>query len=254
MKDLAPPPDPAKGITVATTQTGTISMLATGKNVDQIIPHYIQASMPNWFGLLFLLTLLAAAMSTISSQFHTMGTSIGRDFYEKGLRGGKIGVSSIGITRVGILAGIVMSVFLGYWLKLTYGGTGTEIIARGTAIFFALCAACFLPMYFGGLFTRRITRAGALWGMVVGFLVSAFWLLFMHAKESAALLLCQSLFGKPSLVAGKVTGFIIWEEVDALFVALPVSILVTILVSLVSRPPDSGHLDRCFYGPAQKRA
>ncbi len=246
LKDLAPSPDPEKGISVETTKTGSIALLAAGKDVAQIIPSYVKHAMPKWFGVLFLLTLLAAAMSTISSQFHAMGTSIGRDFYEKGLRGGRHTVGSIGVTRLGILIGIVVSVFLGYWLEQTYGKTGTEIIARGTAIFFGLCASTFLSMYFGGLFTRGITKAGAISGMLVGFFASAFWLLFMHIKESSTLLLCNALFGKPSLVAGARTGFIIWEEVDPLFVAFPLAIIVTVAVSALTRSLPREHLDNCF--------
>ena len=52
-------------------------------NPDSIIPTYVTSAMPRWFGVLFLLTLLAAAMSTISSQFHTAGTALGRDVFEQ---------------------------------------------------------------------------------------------------------------------------------------------------------------------------
>ena len=40
---------------------------------SKIIPYYIKGAMPKWFGLIFLVTLLAAAMSTLSSQFHAVG-------------------------------------------------------------------------------------------------------------------------------------------------------------------------------------
>lgn len=51
-------------------------------NVDRIIPTYVRSAMPRWFGIVFLLTLLAAAMSTLASQFHAIGTAIGRDVFE----------------------------------------------------------------------------------------------------------------------------------------------------------------------------
>ncbi|MEA1927678.1 MAG: sodium:solute symporter family protein, partial [Candidatus Auribacterota bacterium] len=237
-------------------ETGKIAIVTARGNVNEIIPKFIEGYLPEWFGIIFLLTLLAAAMSTISSQFHTMGTSIGRDFYEKGIRGGKQAIRSITVTRIGILIAIFFSVFLGYWLEKTYGGTGTAIIARGTAIFFGLCAATFLPMYFGALYSRKITRAGAIAGMMTGFMVSAFWLLFMHAKESTALLLCNRIFGKPSLLqylnetTGKwvsyVNGPIIWSDVDPIIFALPLAILATIGYSLVTKAFPEKHLDRCF--------
>lgn len=65
--------------------TGKIALAAAEGNVETIIPLYVRSSMPGWFAALFMLTLLSAAMSTISSQIHAMGTSAGRDFYEQAL-------------------------------------------------------------------------------------------------------------------------------------------------------------------------
>ncbi|HOO78631.1 MAG TPA: sodium:solute symporter family protein [bacterium] len=234
-------------------QAGRASIQAAAGDVDEIIPLFISQALPGWFGVLFLLTLISAAMSTISSQFHAVGTSIGRDFFEKSLRRGR-GAGSIAVTRLGILAGIVFSVFLGYWLERRFGGTGTAIIARGTAIFFGICAAAFLPMYAGGLLTRRITRSGAIAGMLSGLGSALFWLLFMHLKESSALLLCRELFGRDSLVEGVRTGFIVWDQVDPICVALPLSLLVTVGVSLATSPPPAAHLARCFAGVGRKRS
>ncbi len=224
---------------------GKIAFLAADKNIGQIIPLYIKNYMPSWLGSVIVVTLLAAAMSTVSSQFHAMGTAAGRDIYgsfwksnsEKG---------AIIATRIGILFTFLLSVSLAYILPIVFQKTGTAIIARGTAIFFGLCCSTFLPMYLGALYTRRITKTGAITGSVIGFLVSAFWLLFMHQQESEALQICNLLFGVPSLVATKTTGFIIWSEVDPLFVAFPLAILSTILISLFTRPYEQHHLDHCF--------
>ena len=40
-----------------------------------------QPAMPEWFVVLFMLTLLAAAMSTLSALFHTMGSAAGHDLW-----------------------------------------------------------------------------------------------------------------------------------------------------------------------------
>jgi len=61
---------------------GNLSINIAKGNADSIIPLYINAATPEWFVYLFMLTLLAAAMSTSSSQFHTQGSAIGRDVYE----------------------------------------------------------------------------------------------------------------------------------------------------------------------------
>jgi SSS family solute:Na+ symporter len=70
-------------------QFGKISMAVAGGNIDKIIPAYINSALPTWFVYIFMLTLLSAAMSTSSSQFHALGTSIGRDFFERVVLGGK---------------------------------------------------------------------------------------------------------------------------------------------------------------------
>ncbi len=224
-------------------EIGNIAIVAAEKNIEQIIPMFIERYMPWWLSSIIVVTLLAAAMSTVSSQFHAMGTAAGRDIFET-LFSGRAG--STVATRVGILLTFVLSASLAYILPIVFEKTGTAIIARGTAIFFGLCCSTFLPMYVGALYTRGITKAGALSGMLGGFLASGFWLLFMHKKESDALQVCNWLFGVPSLVDGKVTGPIIWAEVDPLFVAFPLAIIITIVVSLLTKRYSKEHLDNCF--------
>jgi SSS family solute:Na+ symporter len=212
----------------------SISIVYAAGNSDQIIPTYITSAMPKWFGLLFLLTLLAAAMSTLSSQFHAVGTSIGRDVYEQ--LTGKHG-RSIGVNRVGVIIGIIIAMLWSYYSR------GGYIIARATAIFFGLCASAFLPAFVGGLFWKRMTRPAAIASMVAGFGVTTFWLLFVKAKEAGAIGLVQKFTGgKPSILAGHPN----WPVVDPLVVALPISILVAVIVALATKPPSKEQLDRCF--------
>lgn len=208
-------------------------------NPDSIIPTYVTSAMPRWFGIVFLLTLLAAAMSTISSQFHTAGTAIGRDVFEQLLGGGQDAQShrSTHIVRVGMILGIIMGVTFAYYAR------GGYIIARATAIFFGLCAATFLPTFVGGLFFRRITKAGAIASMFTGCLTSMFWLLFVKASEAGAAGLVQRVTdGKPSILMDHPN----WPVVDPIVISLPLSILVAIVVSLLTTPPDQAQLNRCF--------
>lgn len=232
--------------------TGKIAIAAAGGDVEAIIPMYIKGSMPGWFAILFMLTLLSAAMSTISSQIHAMGTSAGRDFYEQALgrgrnSGGRGGVLA---TRIGVAAGVIISVYLGYYLEKTMGKAGVEIVARGTSIFFGLCACAFLPMYVGGLWFRSITRAAAIAGMLSGACASILWMFFMHETTAKALQLCKALTGQTSLAVVDGTplahGPFIWAYVDPMIIGLPISIVVTIAVSCCTRKMDSRHLDLCL--------
>jgi len=233
---------------------GRISIAAAAGDVEKIIPMYIREAMPGWFGVLFMLVLLSAAMSTLSGQFHAIGTSLGRDLIEQSLGGGRLRRDTTSVARTGVIVGIAISVWIALALERAFGKTGTEIVARGTAIFFGLCACAFLPMYVGALWSRRITRAGAVAGMLAGAAVALLWMLFVHEKESTALLACKALFGVRSLGIALVDGRevflragpLVWAYVDPLFAGLPMSALVTWLVSLAtSRLPDA-HLARCF--------
>jgi SSS family solute:Na+ symporter len=215
----------------------SIAVVYAKGQADQIIPNYITMALPRWFGLIFFLTLLSAAMSTMSSQFHTLGTAAGRDLWEQLIGKSADGQPSLLVMRLAIVVGLLVSVTLAYTVRDEY------VIARFTAIFFGLCAATFMPAYIGGLFSKRITRAGALASMLVGLFTSLFWLLFIKAKEAGAIGLVKWITGgKNSLVEDALN----WPSVDPIVVALPLSILTLIVVSALTRPPDAAHLERCF--------
>ena len=213
---------------------GQIALDVAGGNMDRIIPEYINSATPDLFVAIFMVTLLAAAMSTLSSQYHTMGTAIGHDFYKEFLKGGKSG-KTISVTRLGIAVTIILSVILAYMLPIS-------IIARGTAIFFGLCAAAFLPAYAGALFWPRMTREGAIASLLAGTFSSLFWLTFVHAKEAAPLGISQAIFGMETLLTGT------WTVVDPILVATPIAAITAVVVSLATKPMPEEHLDRCYRG------
>jgi SSS family solute:Na+ symporter len=212
---------------------GKISLAVAKGNVDAVIPAYINAALPTWFVYLFMLTLLIAAMSTSSSQFHAMGTAIGRDFFEKGIWEGKNTKYTVLLTRLGIVFGVIVTVILGFKLP-------DNIIALATAIFFGLCASTFLPTYIGALFIKEMTKAGVIASMMTGFFGTAFWLLFIHQKESAALGLCKFIFDQPTLASYP------WTVVDPIVVILPISLIIAVIVSLFTSKLTKEHVNACF--------
>jgi SSS family solute:Na+ symporter len=217
---------------------GQIALLAAGKKTDNIIPMFIDQAMPGWFVAFFFVTLLAAAMSTLSSQFHSMGTAIGRDVLEKGFN--YKGKNPVAVTRIAMGAGIILSTLIAYALPRFFAG-GTAIIATGTAIFFGLCAAAFLPSYVGALYFRKVSRQAAIACFVTGVVTSLFWLFFVHAKEATPLGLCKALFGTPVL-------FPPLANLDPIIVAVPLSTIVFILVSLFTKPVENVVVDTAFGG------
>lgn len=229
-------PDLIRPGMIAIARTVTLGTTLKG-NSDTIIPRYINSAFPKWFGVLFLMTLLSAAMSTLSSQFHTMGTAIGRDIFEPMLGGNT--ARSVQITRIGIIVGLVAALILG---KMVRG----NIIALATAVFFGVCAASFLPAFVGGLFWRRMTRTGAAASILAGVMTSVFWMVFINAKTAMGLGICQTLFGKATLLSSACSPT--WSVVDPLLVALPLSALVAVVVSLATRPMPCEHVAYVFGG------
>jgi SSS family solute:Na+ symporter len=204
---------------------------AAGGNVDKIIPIFINATLPSIVLYLFALTMLSAAMSTMSSLFHVTGSSIGHDIVRTVSRSGK---ASVAITRGGVVFGIAVSVIVAAFLP-------TNIVARGTAIFFGVSAAAFLPAYAGALYWKRTTTAAAWASITVGLGASLFGLLFLHKAESAKLGLCKLVFGKECLISTHP-----WPFVDPFVYALPLALATLVVVSLLTKPLDKHLLDRCF--------
>lgn len=217
---------------------GKISIAMAGGNMDKIIPTYIETIMPDWFSALFLLAMFAAAMSTISSQYHVGGTSLGRDMVGLFRRPKGEGFK---LTQAGVVVTIVATLLWAWVLP-------PSVIARATAFFFGLCAAAFLPVYFLGLYWKGMTKTAAKVSMVGGFFFSMFCLLFIHLKEAAAIGLCQALTGKVTLVADATKGswLFMLQWVDPNVLALPFSLLLAVGVSLMTARPDEEHLDLCW--------
>jgi len=225
--------------------TGKIAVAAAG-GVDAVIPTFINKAMPAWFTALFMVTLLAAAMSTLSSQFHTMGSAFGRDFLQKGLK--LKSQNTVAITKISMLFAIAISTIIALLLPVAYGKGGVAIIATGTSIFFGICAATFLPLYAGALWSKNITKAAALACFFTGLGASTFWLVFVKTKEASIFGICKTLFGVDSL-AGKDA---VLGNLDSIMVALPLSIIVTIIVSRFTKKPAASHVAACFDGVGAK--
>ncbi|HAX17757.1 MAG TPA: sodium:solute symporter, partial [Actinobacteria bacterium] len=211
---------------------GKLAVQMAEGNQDKVIPIFIKEAMPVWFGYVFMLVILSAGMSTLSSQYHTIGTAIGRDIIPQ-FKDNKN--REILVTRIGIVISILATVFLG--IKM-----GPGIIAQATAIFFGLMASSFLAPYTAALYWRRLTRKGAIAGIVSGVSTSVFCFLFLHGKEAALFGVSKFFTGRDTILGG------MWPFVDPLVIALPVSIIFTIVISLVTSVENRETVEKSFRG------
>lgn len=196
---------------------GMLAVQAAGGNADSVIPLFITSSMPDIFVVIFMLALLSAAMSTLSSLYHTMGTTIGYDI-GKELFGGQ---SSMRLIQVGTGCMIVVSTIIAYLMP-------ANIIARATVIFMGLCTAALLPAYAHAMYSPRPSTSAGKASMIVGTIFWLLWTVFVHVKESEPIGLSKLLFGVPTISPT-------WAMVDPIAVALPISALTLICILAYER-------------------
>jgi len=228
---------------------GKISMVAAGGVNDRIIPKFINDYIPSWFNVVFILALLSAAMSTLGSQFHTMGIAFSKDIYMRSVseeKRNKINASkkqSILLTRIGMYLSIVITFVLA-WLSSKLDGS-VAIIATGTSLFFGLCAASFLPSFFAGLYIKKMPKTAAIASIISGFISSIIMIFFINEKTATNLQLCRLITGKPYLIQGTAIEYL--KMVDSIVISLPISIIVMVICYFVCKNTISDeHIEKCF--------
>ena len=164
--------------------SGMIAIDAAGGNVDAIMPLFINEAMPDVFVIIFMLTLLAAAMSTLSALYHAMGTALVCDLWGRG----RECALSLRAYQYGIILMMVVSTILAFLLPIS-------IIARATAMFTSLCAAAFLPAFAVGVYAKTPLTKAALYRMITGTVIWFLCTAFFDAAEAKPLGICPAIFG-----------------------------------------------------------
>ncbi|OPY46382.1 MAG: sodium/panthothenate symporter [Methanoregulaceae archaeon PtaU1.Bin222] len=191
---------------------GTLAVAAAGGNVDSVIPLFINLATPDWFTVLFMVTLLAAAMSTLSSLFHTMGTALICDLWGRG----RECALSLKANQAGVLIMIIISLIVAFLMP-------GSIIALATAMFMGLCASAFLPVFAVAVYCKKPDPLAAKVSLMVGAVVWFVWALFVNAKYAAVFGLSTAVLGTTSVLTYP------WNAMDPIIIGLPLSAL-TILI------------------------
>jgi Na+/proline symporter len=203
-----------------------------GLGVDFIIPKFVLDVFSGiTFGDLmisvFLLSLICAAISTISALMHTIGSAGGFDLYTlfKNKRSvTPIDSQSMKVNRSFTAIVLVLVVVYCYLMP-------SDIIAKATSLFMGMTAAALLPAFAYGLFAKRPRKDAAFASIVTGTGVYLFWALFINASSSVFLPICQWITGNKVLFMDSNIMY-----VDALVVALPIATIILMLVLLLRRP------------------
>ena len=187
--------------------SGKIAIDAAGGNVDAIMPLFINQAMPDIFVVIFMLTLLAAAMSTLSATLscdgdgaglRPLGTGTGMRTLHEGPPGG-------------IVIMMVVSTIVAFLLPSQHHCPGNGDVHG------PLCLR--VP---AGIRGRRAHGSppdpvAAKASFLTGSLVWLFWTVFVHMAEAKPIGISQTLFGVPTLLGYP------WKTMDPLVMPSPPS-------------------------------
>ncbi|GGW74463.1 sodium/proline symporter PutP [Alteromonas halophila] len=121
-------------------------------------------------GGFLLAAILAAIMSTISSQLLVTSSSLTSDFYQAFLRRNASDTELVIAGRVSVVVVALVAIYLAY----DRDSTILELVSNAWAGF----GAAFGPLVIFSLFKRNMTRRAALGGMIVGAVTVLIWLYF----------------------------------------------------------------------------
>ncbi len=143
-------------------------------NYDSALPLLVARYYPNGLLGLGVTALLAGFMAGQAGNISAFNTVWTYDIYKSVIRRDADPRHLLRMGRVATVAGVLISIVTAYWAK-----SFPSIMDYMQAIFSWVNAPLFATMLLG-MFSRRITSAGAFWGLVTG-MVSSF-LLFLAVK------------------------------------------------------------------------
>ncbi|MBC5993171.1 sodium:solute symporter family protein [Pontibacter cellulosilyticus] len=120
------------------------------------------ARLPNWVIALVAAGGLAAALSTAAGLLLVISTSIAHDLLKKSVMPDITEKKELIAARIAATLAVVIA---GY-----FGINPPGFVAEVVAFAFGLAAASFFPVIIMGIFSTRMNKQGAIWGMVVGLL------------------------------------------------------------------------------------
>ena len=146
---------------------------------DRVFPYFIGHQLPAGISGLILAGLLAATMSTLSSDLNSLGAVLTDDYYSK-LRKKFSDVQKLRFSRLSVLTSGLLAVFLAMAM------TQIHSMADAAFNFVSLVAGGVLGMYMLGLFTRRSNSKGLYIGIGIGILF-ILWAYFSSAGRGISL-------------------------------------------------------------------
>ncbi|MBQ9874703.1 MAG: sodium:solute symporter family protein [Thermoguttaceae bacterium] len=149
-------------------------------DVNQLVPVVLIKSMPSWLLAIVLILVLSASMSTLCSLTLASASALSVDFFKGYVAKNAKEKTYLLVFRLScaffVVGSYLIALFQPSW------------IVALTALTWGVVAGGFIAPYVYGLFWKGTTKAGAIAGMITGFLVSngLYWYLFFGVNPGTA--------------------------------------------------------------------
>ena len=182
-------------------------------NDIMVMANPYMAGLPPWVIALLMAGCIAAALSTAAGLLLVLSTSISHDLMKKIIKPDLSDKEEVAYARVAALISLIVASYFGI-------NPPSAFIAKTVAFAFGLAASSFFPTLLLGIFSKRMSREGAIAGMICGIGFTMGYIIYFQffggTKE-------QYLFG------------ISPEGIGTL--GMVINFATAFLVNTVSRPP-----------------
>ncbi len=142
---------------------------------DKVFPYFIGHQLPPGVTGLILAGLLAATMSTLSSDLNSLAAILFDDYYIK-LRKEKTDSQKLFFCRMSVLVSGILAIGLAMWM------TQIKSMADAAFNFVSLLGGGVLGLYILGIFTKRTSKKGIYVGLIFGIIFSL-WAYFTNPAQ-----------------------------------------------------------------------
>ncbi len=214
--------------------TGALSGLfpeVASVGADNIIPHMMKIVIPTGLIGLIAVLILSASMSTLSSVSLASASVVAVDIYK-----GKINTDASD-KKVNLVMRILCLVFVAISLTLAILNEKFQIsaIAYLMGLSWGVLAGCFIGPFVLGLLWKRVSKP-AVWSSIIGSLVLTVALVFIFGYDSNGWSCSFGVALKSGIGCSPMIGVI----------CMLYSLVVTTVVSLFTKAPDSETLANAF--------
>ncbi|MDX5420658.1 MAG: cation acetate symporter [Hymenobacteraceae bacterium] len=136
------------------------------------------ARLPNWVVALVAAGGLAAALSTAAGLLLVISTAISHDLLKKSFMTGISEKNELIAARIAAAVAVVIAGYFGIYPP--------GFVAEVVAFAFGLAAASFFPVIIMGIFSKRMNKQGAIWGMVTGLTFTIAYIVYFKFINPAA--------------------------------------------------------------------